>query len=135
MANSPLWIPTAIHKLPNQVKGGRGGGEEREKVIARTKLTDALSGIVLAPAQELFTCISFFSTTCFGLYLKSFIFFIFLKSSLILLYHGPTVKLKALPVYTCYPNLCSTISHVDDESTSNRTEPKEVTRKQQLQLK
>ena len=46
-------------------------------MIARTKLTDALSGIVLAPAQELFTCISFFSTTCFGLYLKSFIFFLF----------------------------------------------------------
>ena len=42
---------------------------------------------------------------------------------------SPTVKLKALPVYTCYPNLCNTISHVGDESTSNRTEPKEVTRK------
>ena len=26
MENSSLWIPTAIHKLPNQVKGGRGGG-------------------------------------------------------------------------------------------------------------
>ena len=64
MANSPLWIPTAIHKLPNQVKGrtkgGGGGWAEREKVIAPTKLTDALSGIVLAPAQELCTCISFF---------------------------------------------------------------------------
>ena len=60
MENSSLWIPTAIHKLPNQVKGmGVGGRGEREKVIARTKLTDALSGIVLAPAQELCTCISF----------------------------------------------------------------------------
>ena len=134
MENSSLWIPTAIHKLPNQVKGGRGGGE-REKVIARTKLTDALSGIVLAPAQELFTCISFFFNHMFWFILKIIYFFLVLKSSLILLYHGPTVKLKALPVYNCYPNLCSTISHVGDESTSNRTEPKEVTRKQQLQLK
>ena len=58
MANSPLWIPTAIHKLPNQVKGRAGA--EREKVIAPTKLTDAPSGIALAPAQELCTCISFF---------------------------------------------------------------------------
>ena len=104
-------------------------------MIARTKLTDALSGIVLAPAQELFTCISFFYNHMFWFILKIIYFFLVLKSSLILLYHGPTVKLKALPVYTCYPNLCSTISHVGDESTSNRTEPKEVTRKQQLQLK
>ena len=54
MANASLWTPTAIYKLPKQVKVGR------EKVIARTTLTDALSGIVLAPAQELCsTCISF----------------------------------------------------------------------------
>ena len=26
MENSSLWIPTAIHKVPNQVKGGGGGG-------------------------------------------------------------------------------------------------------------
>ena len=106
MENSCLWIPTAIH----------GGGG---KVIARTKLTDALSGIVLAPAQELCTCISVFYTHVFWFILKIIHFFLFLKSSLILLYHGPTVKLKAPPVYTGYPNLCSTISHVGDESTSN----------------
>ena len=80
MANSPLWIPTAIHKLPNQVKGGRGGeGGEREKVIARTKLTDALSGIVLAPAQELFTCISFFYNHMFWFILKIIYFFYFFE--------------------------------------------------------
>ena len=52
MANASLWIPTAIYKLPKQVKVGAGKGD--------TTLTDALSGIVLAPAQELCsTCISF----------------------------------------------------------------------------
>ena len=98
MENSSLWIPTAIHKLPNQVKGGGRG--EREKVIARTKLTDALSGIVLAPAQELCTCISFFYNHVFCFILKIIHLFSFFEK---LLYHGPTVKLKALPVYTCFP--------------------------------
>ena len=80
MENSSLWIPTAIHKLPNQVKGGRGGrGGEREKVIARTKLTDALSGILLAPAQELFTCISFFYNHMFWFILKIIYFFYFFE--------------------------------------------------------
>ena len=46
-------------------------------MIARTKLTDALSGIVLAPAQELFTCISFFYNHMFWFILKIIYFFLF----------------------------------------------------------
>ena len=129
MENSSLWIPTAIHKVPNQVKGAGGKGDCTHKVDRRP-----LRYCFSAGARAIYVYFFFFNHM-FWFILKIIYFFLVLKSSLILLYHGPTVKLKALPVYNCYPNLCSTISHVGDESTSNRTEPKEVTRKQQLQLK
>ena len=49
-------------------------------MIACTKLTDALSGIVLAPAQELFTCISFFYNHMFWFILKIIYFFYFFEN-------------------------------------------------------
>ena len=115
MANASLWIPPAIHKLPKQIKVGAGKGDCTYNVNRRP-----LRYCFSAGARAMYVYF-FFTTTCFGLYLKSFICFLFffLKTSLILLYHGPKVKLKAFPVYTRYSNLCSTISHVGDESTSN----------------
>ena len=97
------FFPLDIYQLPfinSPIRSKVGGGGKREKVIARTKLTDALSGIVLAPAQELCTCISFFYNHVFWFILKIIHLFSFFEK---LLYHGPTVKLKALPVYTCFP--------------------------------
>ena len=93
------FFPLDIYQLPF-INSPIWGGGKREKVIARTKLTDALSGIVLAPAKELCTCISFFYNHVFWFILKIIHLFSFFEK---LLYHGPTVKLKALPVYTCFP--------------------------------
>ena len=83
MENSSLWIPTAIHKLPNQVKGmgggGRGGagkGDCTHKVDRRPLRYCFSAG---ARAMYVYFFFFFFTTTCFGLYLKSFICFLFLK--------------------------------------------------------